>query len=421
MSDVRPGKADVPANPLAASGEDPSVTMRRGLESHRRGALAEAEECYRRVLAADPEKTEALHLLGLIAHAVGNSTAAMELIEKAIARAPRHPVFHNNLGNALLSLRRPGEAVSAFMRALELRPDFAECHNNLGLALSAQGRIADALASYGRALELKPGFSEFLVNLGNAYTMLGDSAKSEEAYRAAIRADPDQIVARENLCRLLLDGRRFEDAGAEADAALSRACETPALFNVRGRALLAAFRPVRAADDFRRALALDPGFEEARRNLDEALLRQPSDAIHHAALMAAERRGDLVISININGLRTIGSPVPVEYIANLEFIALIGTGALAFWLTRWEIAGAISILLVALHYIVGEKWIRNRMSRLAMMHIARDPSLWVKCWSMGILTLARSGEKESLGRADGWHLLAEDLEAAYRRHPRDRA
>ena len=420
MSDARPGKADAPASPFATNGEDPAATMRRGLESHRRGALAEAEECYRRVLAADPNQTEALHLLGLVAHATGNPAAAAELIEKAITRAPRHPVYHNNLGNALLSLRRPGEAASAFMRALELVPDFAECHNNLGLALSAQGRIADALASYGRALELKPGFPEFLVNLGNAYMMLGDAAKSEEAFRAAIRADPDQVTVRENLCRLLLDVHRFDDARAEADAAIARAHETPALFSARGRALMAAGRPVRAADDFRHALALDPGFEEARRNLDAALLRQPSDAFYHAALMAAHRRGDVKILIDVKGLRRMGSPVPIEYIANLEFVALVGAGGLAFWLTRWEIAGAISVLLVALHYIVDEKWILNRMSQRAMNLIEHDPTLWVKCWSMDAISLARPGETKPFGRAAGWHLLAEDLEAMHRQSVRDR-
>ena len=418
MSDARFEKGDVPVISFATNGEDMSDTMLRGLECHRRGELAEAEECYRRALAADPEQSDALHLLGLVAHATGKPSAAVDLIEKAIARSPRQPIYHNSLGNALLSLLRPGDASAAFGRALDLRPDFAECHNNLGLALSAQGRIADALASYERALKLKPGYPDFLVNQGNTYMMLGDTVRSEKAYRDAIRSDPDQIAARVNLCKLLLEARRFEEAAAEADIAISRGYESPGLYCAKGRALLAAERPLRAAAQFRHALAIDHNFEEARLGLNAALESQPGDSAYHAALVAARRRGDLKISIDVKGLRTMGSPVPIEYLANLEFLALIGAGSIAFWLVRWEIASAISAALLVLHYTVGEKWIKNLMSRRAMNLIERDCSLWVKCWAMGVVSLARPGDLNSFRSPEGWHLLAEDIEVAHRRKAR---
>ncbi len=421
MSDARPEMGAVPVNSFAINGEDLTETVRRGQECHRRGDLATAEECYRRVLAADPEHGEALHLLGLIAHATGNPAAAIELFQKAIARVPRQAIYHNSLGNALLSLFRPGEAAATFMLALELRPDFAECHNNLGLALSAQGRIADALVSYSRALALKPGHPEFLVNLGNAHRMQGDRAKSEEAYRAAIRFDPAQVAARENLCRLLLDSRDYAQAIAEADEAISRGCPSPVFYSTRGRALIATEQPLQAAKEFQRALALDPNFEEARVGLDKALKSQPSDAVYHAQLMAAWRRGDVKISINVNGLRKLGSPITIEYIANREFMVLFGAAVLAFWLLRWEIAGAISALLVALHYTVGERWNESLMRRQVMNLIERDPSLWAKCWSMDVVSLARPEDAKPLRVADGWHLLTEELEVAQRRKARGQA
>ena len=39
-----------------------------GLKLHQAGRLAEAEAWYRRVLAAQPNHADALHLLGVVAH-----------------------------------------------------------------------------------------------------------------------------------------------------------------------------------------------------------------------------------------------------------------------------------------------------------------------------------------------------------------
>ena len=66
-----------------------SGVVEEGLEHHRAGRLPEAEAAYRRVLAAQSEHPEALHLLGVIAHQVGHNERAVELIQRAIAGNPK--------------------------------------------------------------------------------------------------------------------------------------------------------------------------------------------------------------------------------------------------------------------------------------------------------------------------------------------
>jgi len=45
--------------------------IEQALEHHRRGRLAEAEACYRRVLQGQPQNIDALHFLGVIAYQRG--------------------------------------------------------------------------------------------------------------------------------------------------------------------------------------------------------------------------------------------------------------------------------------------------------------------------------------------------------------
>jgi Flp pilus assembly protein TadD len=47
---------------------------------HEAGKLWVAEEIYRRILAAEPDHVEALHLLGVIAHQTGRDDDAIKLI-----------------------------------------------------------------------------------------------------------------------------------------------------------------------------------------------------------------------------------------------------------------------------------------------------------------------------------------------------
>ena len=45
---------------------------------HQAGRLQEAEQHYRRLLAADPNHADGLHLLGVLAHQAGRPDAAIE-------------------------------------------------------------------------------------------------------------------------------------------------------------------------------------------------------------------------------------------------------------------------------------------------------------------------------------------------------
>jgi tetratricopeptide (TPR) repeat protein len=176
-----------------------------GVSHHQAGRLADAERIYRRVLEADPENREALHLLGLIAHQTGNNELAVQLIGKAILRGPA-PFFLNNRAAALQQLGRYSDALADYDAALALKPDYVEALGNRGIVLQKLVRYQEALASYDQALALNPGYADASSNRGDTLQQLGRYDEALAGYGNALAIDPNHANAHFNeaQCRLLL-------------------------------------------------------------------------------------------------------------------------------------------------------------------------------------------------------------------------
>jgi predicted O-linked N-acetylglucosamine transferase (SPINDLY family) len=223
-------------------------------EHHQAGRLEAAEALYRRILQADPEQADALHLLGLVAYRLGRYAEAVDCMGRAIARRPQVAVMHsnlgaayrawgkldeavaccrrgaqldphnaqahNNLGNALNDQSRPAEAAASFRQALELSPDFAEAHNNLGTVLERQGRLDEAGACYARALRIRPRYAEALNNLGALWEERGKPDQAAACCRQALEVQPDFAEAHNNLGNVLLGLGMPDDAASHYRRAL---------------------------------------------------------------------------------------------------------------------------------------------------------------------------------------------------------
>ena len=174
--------------------------------------MAEAEASYRRVLAAQPDHADALHLLGVIAHQVGRHDLAVELIGQAIKRDGQNPIYFSNLGVALKDQGKLDEAMSAYRQAISLRPDYAEAYSNLGYALWDQGKLDEAVAACRQAIRFNPDLAEAHSNLGIALKGQGKLDEAVAACRQAIRIKPDFADAHSNLGIALKDQGKLEEA-----------------------------------------------------------------------------------------------------------------------------------------------------------------------------------------------------------------
>ncbi len=301
-----PGAGKPPREAAAkATATDVTGVLAAGFEHHQAGRLAEAEACYRRVLAAQPGNADALHLLGVIAHQAGRASLAVELIaqaiklnphnpfyfsnlgnaqtalgrfhqalasiDKALALQPADPLAHNNRGNALTELKRYEEALVSYDKALALKPGYAAAFNGRGGALSGLKRLDEALASYDKALALKPDFADAFNNRGNALMKLKRYEEALASFDRALELKPVYPEAINNRGLALQELNRFEEALASCDKALALKPDFAEAFNGRGAALLGLRRPGEALSTFDKALALKPDFEEAFNNSGAAL------------------------------------------------------------------------------------------------------------------------------------------------------
>lgn len=248
-------------------------SLKQALEHHRAGRLAEAEDRYRGVLAAEPGHPDALHLLGSLVSALGRSEEALVLVGQAVRARPGVAPFHNSLGTVLQSLGRHYEAGLCFTQALALEPGLAEAHVNFGNSLQALGLLEEAAAQYGAALRSQPGCAEAHNNLANTLAAAGDFRASEASFREAIRLKPGYAEAWVNLSGALKGLDRFEEAAGCCLEAIRFAPDMAEAYSKLGAVLSAVER-----------------FEEAEAAAQEALRRKPALAepwsvlsiIHHA-------------------------------------------------------------------------------------------------------------------------------------------
>lgn len=275
--------------------------LQQGLTHHQAGRLAEAEACYRQVLAEVPAHPHALNLLGVIASQVGRHDVALGLIGQAIAAKPGVAEFHNNLGLALQALGRLADAEMAYRQSLRLNNRYPEAYNNLGTVLQDMGKQENALESFKNALSLRRDYAEAHFNAGNALIGLkryAEGVKSleqaialrtnyskarcalglalqhlkqfepaESAYRKALEIQPNYAEAHCNLSSLLREQGRLE----EAERALLRALEIdpklPEALNGLGELWQIQGKLPEAEEKFRQAIVHKPSYADAHNNL----------------------------------------------------------------------------------------------------------------------------------------------------------
>ncbi|MGD0767837.1 MAG: tetratricopeptide repeat-containing glycosyltransferase family protein [Tepidisphaeraceae bacterium] len=186
--------------------------MKRAVQDHEAGRLADAERIYREVLAREPNHPDALHLLGMILIQGNRSDLAIEPIRRAIAVNPAMPHYHNSLGNALSDTGLIDESIAEYRQAIQLKADYAEAYNNLGISLRAKGLFDEAAAAYRQALIIEPNYAKAHNNLGNALRdkRLLDDADAE--YRLALRIDPNFAEAHRNLGGILQQRGKWQEA-----------------------------------------------------------------------------------------------------------------------------------------------------------------------------------------------------------------
>lgn len=239
----------------APASVDPARLLAMAVEHHQAGRIDAAERQYRKLLRADPDHVDALHLSGVLAHQRGDNDRAMILVGRAVERRPDQPQHHYNLGEIHRATGRLAEAAAAYSQAAALAPAEARIHYRLGTMLMTLDRWPEALEALRKAIGLAPGDAEAVCELGRCLERLGRSDESIEAYNTALRLRPDLPEAHFNLGVALQNRGRFEDAVRHHRAAIAaRPTLTKAWYSL---ALNQSFQPTEADFEAMTRLAAD--------------------------------------------------------------------------------------------------------------------------------------------------------------------
>ena len=227
-------------------GVKPEATPRynQGVALMKAGKFEASLGAFDAALLADPKHYDALVNSGYLLYKQGKADDALTRFTKAAAIKPDTTLAWTNLASVYDSKGDTVNAAAAWRKAAGLQPGDYAARVSLADCLTRLGQY-DALIAVGKEMgAIRPNAAEPYNRIGLAYLTQSDSIvdpaakrrkqeKALEAFREAVRREPDSAAAHNNL------GVAFERLGMTASAAAS----------------------------YRRALAADVSFADAKQNL----------------------------------------------------------------------------------------------------------------------------------------------------------
>jgi serine/threonine-protein kinase len=216
-----------------------------GEERYRRGDWKQAMNSFNRALSIQPAHFWAQFFLAVCYLKEQRWEAAHAGLNACLSQQPDFVWAYLFRSFANEKLRAFPEAEADFEQALRLNPNEDARYVlflSRGILHFNQKELEPAAADFRSAIALKPEQYNAYLNLAQLYLSQGRFEKAAEQVRTAMRFHPpSQVVVDYHVARgrILLRGKRHEDAVRACEAAQELAPHDPMAYEVRGRALLA--------------------------------------------------------------------------------------------------------------------------------------------------------------------------------------
>lgn len=247
------------------------------------GKRAEARTCYQQLTLTRDPYLRAEGLWGLVLYKDANDQFRL-----AVDQAPKNPDYRVRWGRLFLERFNPDDAGKLFTEALAIKENHPGAL--LGLALVASdGFDAKAVELAEKALAADPKLVEAQELLASLALEDANPAKAAEQAHKALKISPQALDALAILASVEILADRPGDQWLARIASLNPSY-------ARGHALIAHHlvinrRYKEAVDFYRRAIAADPNFWEARSKLGINLLRLGQDQEASQQLQMAFENG----------------------------------------------------------------------------------------------------------------------------------
>jgi tetratricopeptide (TPR) repeat protein len=225
---------------------------------------------YRRALDLNPKSVAAARGLGRSMTELGDRSAARIAFGRAIEIDPASAEARNDFGVFLFRADEPDRAVEELIEAVRLDPSRPVYHENLGRAFRKKAMWKEAERELVETTRLTPNETAAWIALGRVRAEQKKLDDAATAFSTALTLDPLSEDAATGLGSVLGAAGRLPEAETALTRAIESNAKSPALWNNLGVVRTQRGDYASAVEAFRKALALDGGFDAAKSNLARA-------------------------------------------------------------------------------------------------------------------------------------------------------
>jgi Tfp pilus assembly protein PilF len=225
--------------------ENSENRFREAIKAKKEGRRGEAIRLFRLTLVENPSHAEAHTELGWLLFGSGPSLEEpRRLLEEAVRLDPESSYAHLYLGVVLGKLYEPDLADFHFNRAIVLAEHPALCRATYGQYLGETGRLLEAERELSTAVQLDPNCVLAVTDYARLLSVQGEDGGAEAYFLWALSLDPDDKWSNHRYGEFLasIEGREKE-----------------------------------AEKFLRRAVAVDPNYEDAQNDLKALMERLGHD------------------------------------------------------------------------------------------------------------------------------------------------
>jgi TolB-like protein/Tfp pilus assembly protein PilF len=213
----------------------------------------------------------------------GDLRKSIEYYDQAIAKDPGYPLAYVGVAdsNLLLSAygtHSPKEAIppakAALKKALELDDSLAQAHASLGLLATLELDVNGAISELERAIQLNPNYATAHHWLALPLMAIGQSSRAIAEGKRAIELDPLSLIINADFCWIYFNGRRYDEAEAQARKTLEMDPRFAAAHYYLGGALQFKGRLTEAIAEFQKSADLYNDDQYSLAMLSQAYARQ---------------------------------------------------------------------------------------------------------------------------------------------------
>ncbi len=188
-----------------ASKDSAIAIMAEGRLRQAQGRLDMASAAYERAITLAPNDPEPLLSLVKLDIAQSHANRAKARLDALLTARPDHLYGHGLLGEVLALTGNPQEADGQFREASRLNPKWITPWLDWGELWLAQKQPDQAVQVIQAGLKANPDSEDLHMMLASAYSTLGQIDPAITAYDGALRLNPRNVLAANNLAVLLVD------------------------------------------------------------------------------------------------------------------------------------------------------------------------------------------------------------------------